>query len=160
MTRSRSHRLRALAALLRDQEVASQEEARELLHGVGFPVTQATLSRDLDRLGAVKAKRDGRLVYMLPDQVTSGDWSSDRLRRVLTEWAISIEAAGQLIVIRTPPGSAQIVASAMDHARWPEIAGTVSGDDTLFIAVRDGIPIPMLLRRLGELAGEVETRQI
>src|SRR4030095_13048883 len=89
----------------------------------------------------------------LPGQTGGADWSPGRLERILTEWALSIEAAGQLIVIRTPPGSAHLVASAIDHSDLPEIAGTVSGDDPLFIAVRDGVAIPALLRRFEALMG-------
>jgi transcriptional regulator of arginine metabolism len=69
---------------------------------------------------------------------------------------VSIEAAGQLIVIRTPPGSAHLVASAIDHGEVPEIAGTIAGDDTLFLAVRDGHPIPALLRRFQRMMGQAQ----
>ena len=154
MTDSRARRLRTLADLLRSGTLASQEEATERLAALGYAVTQATVSRDLEQLGAVKVKRGGILSYALPDQIGGADWSAGRLERILTEWALSIEAAGQLIVIKTPPGSAHLVASAIDHSGLPEIAGTVSGDDTLFLAVRDGIAIPALLRRFEALMGQ------
>ena len=154
MTDSRARRLRTLADLLRGGTLASQEEATERLGELGFTVTQATVSRDLEQLGAVKVKRGGILSYALPDQIGGADWSTGRLERILTEWALSIEAAGQLIVIKTPPGSAHLVASAIDHSGLPEIAGTVSGDDTLFLAVRDGVSIPALLRRFEALMGQ------
>jgi len=153
MTDSRARRLRTLAELLRGGTLASQEEATERLGELGFTVTQATVSRDLEQLGAVKVKRGGILSYALPDQIGGADWSTGRLERILTEWALSIEATGQLIVIKTPPGSAHLVASAIDHSGLPEIAGTVSGDDTLFLAVRDGVSIPALLRRFEALMG-------
>ncbi|MBX3562742.1 MAG: arginine repressor [Sphingomonas sp.] len=154
MTDMRSRRLRALADLLRKGEIASQEEATERLAALGYAVTQATVSRDLEQLGAVKVKRGGTLAYALPEQIAASDWSAGRLERILKEWVLSIEAAGPLIVIRTPPGSAHLVASAIDQSDLPEIAGTVSGDDTLFIAVRDGHPIPALLTRFRELMGQ------
>jgi transcriptional regulator of arginine metabolism len=154
VTDTRARRLRTLADLLRGGTLGSQEEATERLRALGFAVTQATVSRDLDQLGAVKVKRGGVLSYALPDQIGGADWSAGRLERILTEWALSIEAAGQLVVIRTPPGSAHLVASAIDQARLPEIAGTVSGDDTLFLAVRDGIALPALLRRFAALMGQ------
>jgi transcriptional regulator of arginine metabolism len=154
MTDSRARRLRTLADLLRGGTLTSQEEATERLGELGFAVTQATVSRDLEQLGAVKVKRGGILSYALPDQIGGADWSTGRLERILTEWALSIEAAGQLIVIKTPPGSAHLVASAIDHSGLPEIAGTVSGDDTLFLAVRDGVSIPALLRRFEALMGQ------
>ncbi len=153
MTDSRARRLRTLAELLRGGTLASQEEATERLGELGFTVTQATVSRDLEQLGAVKVKRGGILSYALPDQIGGADWSTGRLERILTEWALSIEAAGQLIVIKTPPGSAHLVASAIDHASLPEIAGTVSGDDTMFVAIRDGIAIHQVMARFERMLG-------
>ena len=154
MTDTRARRLRTLADLLRSGTLASQEEATERLRELGYAVTQATVSRDLDQLGAIKVKRGGVLSYALPDQIGGSDWSADRLERILREWALSIESAGQMLVIKTPPGSAHLVASAIDHAQLTEIAGTVSGDDTLFLAVRDGIAIPSLLRRFSQMIGQ------
>ena len=135
-------------------QFVSQEEVTERLAALGFAVTQATVSRDLEQLGAVKTKRGGVLSYALPDQLAAADWSTDRLERILREWVLGIEAAGQLIVIRTPPSSAHLVASAIDHALLPEIAGTVSGDDTLFVAVRDGVDLRSLLARFERMAGQ------
>ena len=105
-------------------------------------------------MGAVKTKRGGVLSYSLPDQLAAADWSTSRLERILKEWVVGIEAAGQLIVIRTPPGSAHLVASAIDHAQLPEIAGTVSGDDTMFVAVRDGVDLRLLLARFERMTGQ------
>ena len=156
MTDARTRRLRTLADLLRSGSLTSQEEATERLRALGFAVTQATVSRDLEQLGAVKLKRGGVLSYALPDQLGAADWSAGRLERILTEWALSAEAAGQMIVIKTPPGSAHLVASAIDHSMLPEIAGTVSGDDTLFLAVRDGVAIPALVRRFERMMGHVK----
>jgi transcriptional regulator of arginine metabolism len=156
MTDARTRRLRTLADLLRSGSLTSQEEATERLRELGFAVTQATVSRDLEQLGAVKVKKGGILSYALPDQIGETDWSTGRLERILTEWALSAEAAGQMIVIKTPPGSAHLVASAIDHAMLPEIAGTVSGDDTLFLAVRDGVAIPALVRRFERMMGHVK----
>src|SRR6187551_1530194 len=106
MTDARTRRLRTLADLLRSGALASQEEVTERLAALGFAVTQATVSRDLEQLGAVKVKRGGVLSYALPDQLGAADWSAGRLERILREFAVSIEAAGQLIVLKTPPGSA------------------------------------------------------
>ena len=156
MTDARTRRLRTLADLLRSGSLTSQEEATERLRALGFAVTQATVSRDLEQLGAVKVKTGGILSYALPDQIGETDWSTGRLERILTEWALSAEAAGQMIVIKTPPGSAHLVASAIDHTMLPEIAGTVSGDDTLFLAVRDGVAIPALVRRFERMMGHVK----
>ena len=143
-----------LADLLRSGTLASQEEATERLRALGFAVTQATVSRDLEQLGAVKVKRGGILGYALPDQIGAADWSTGRLERILGEWALSVEPAGQMLVLKTPPGSAHLVASAIDHARMPEVAGTVSGDDTLFVAIRDGFPVAALRDRFERLMGQ------
>ena len=154
MTDARIRRQKAIADLIRAEPLASQEEVTARLGSLGYSVTQATVSRDLDQLGAVKVKRGGTLRYALPDQIGGGDWDASRLQRILSEWALSIEAAGQMIVIKTPPSSAHLVASAIDHALLPEVAGTVSGDDTLFLAVRDGVPLPALLRRFEAMIGK------
>ena len=151
---TRSRRQRAISDLLRGQTIASQEDVTAKLSALGFAVTQATVSRDLDQLGAVKVKRGGVLSYALPDQLAESDWSADRLERILREWVLSIEAAGTLIVLKTPPGSAHLVGSAIDHARPPEIAGTVSGDDTLFLAVRDGFASDRVVARFRALSGQ------
>jgi transcriptional regulator of arginine metabolism len=153
MTDSRARRQKAIADLIRAGGIASQEEVTERLAGLGFPVTQATVSRDLDQLGAVKVKRGGALSYALPDQIGTSDWSTSRLERILHEWVVSVEAVGNLLVVKTPPGSAHLVASAVDQALLPEFAGTVSGDDTLFVAVRDGIAVEVAARRLRAMCG-------
>ena len=158
MTDGRSRRLRILADLIRGGTVASQEEATAKLKAAGFAVTQATVSRDLESLGAVKLKRGGVLSYSLPDQLGAGDWSTGRLERLMGEFVLSIEAAGQMIILKTPPGSAHLVASALDQARLPDVAGTVSGDDTMFVALRDGVDVRSALGRFARMAGQDEAR--
>jgi transcriptional regulator of arginine metabolism len=153
VTDTRTKRLRALADLIRDEPHDSQEELTERLKGMGHAVTQATVSRDLVSLGAVKVKRDGMLRYVLPDQFGARDWAAGQLERIVREWVQALEPAGPLLVMRTPPGSAHLVASAIDQAQLAEIAGTVAGDDTIFLAVRDGHPIPALIRRFEAMMG-------
>lgn len=155
MTDARARRQRAIADIIRSAPVTSQEEVTARLTGQGFSVTQATVSRDLEQLGAVKVKRGGTLRYALPDQLGDSDWAAGRLRRIVAEWVQSIEAAGNMIVLRTPPGSAHLVGAAIDQARLPEIAGTVSGDDTLFVVVRDGFAVRSVqdkFQALGDLS--------
>ena len=158
MTDGRTRRLRILADLIRGGTVASQEEATAKLKAAGFAVTQATVSRDLESLGAVKLKRGGILSYSLPDQLGAGDWSTGRLERLMGEFVLSIEAAGQMIILKTPPGSAHLVASALDQAQLPDVAGTVSGDDTMFVALRDGVDVRSALGRFARMAGQEEAR--
>ena len=158
MTDGRSRRLRILADLIRGGTVASQEEATAKLKAAGFAVTQATVSRDLESLGAVKLKRGGILSYSLPDQLGAGDWSTGRLERLMGEFVLSIEAAGQMIILKTPPGSAHLVASALDQARLPDVAGTVSGDHPRVVALLDGVDVRSALGRFARMAGQDEAR--
>jgi transcriptional regulator of arginine metabolism len=154
MSEARIRRQKAIAELIRSEPLGSQEEVTARLGAIGFQVTQATVSRDLDQMGAVKVKRGGALSYALPDQLGDNDWAAARLQRILAEWMISIEAAGNLLVIRTPPGSAHLVGLALDQARLDEIAGTICGDDTLFVAVRDGLEARFMASRFRKLAKE------
>jgi transcriptional regulator of arginine metabolism len=139
MTQARIRRRKAIAELIRTEPLASHAEVAARLAALGFSATQATVSRDLERLGAVKAKRGGGLAYALPDQLADSDWAAARLERILADWVQSVEASGSLLVLKTPPGSAHLVGLALDQAQLAEVAGTISGDDTLFVALRDGV---------------------
>ena len=134
-----------LAVIIRAEPVASQEQLSNRLREAGFEVTQATVSRDLEALGAIRGKRDGQMTYLLPEEATGEQGALDR---ILSEWGLSTEIAGNLVVMRTRPGSAHVVAAALDGAALDEIAGTIAGDDTLFIAVRDGCDPGAVARRL------------
>jgi transcriptional regulator of arginine metabolism len=154
MTDARLRRQKAIADLIRAEPLGSQEEVTARLGALGFPVTQATVSRDLDQMGAVKVKRGGALAYALPEQLAGNDWAAARLQRILAEWVISIEAAGNLLVIKTPPGSAHLVGLALDQAKLEEVAGTISGDDTLFVALTDGVGAGIMANHFRKLAKE------
>jgi len=148
MPSPRALRQRAIVDLLRESSPLSHEELSARLASVGHEVSRATVSQDLDQIGAVKVKRGAQLGYALPDQLAERDRSGPRLRRIFAEWVQAIETAGNLIVVRTPPGSAGLVCLALDQAKLPEIVGTIAGDDTLFIAVRTGLPVEPLAQRL------------
>jgi transcriptional regulator of arginine metabolism len=154
MTESRIRRQRVIADLLRGGAIASQEEVTERLSAAGFAVTQATVSRDLDQLGAVKVKKGNSLRYVLPEEIGDTDWAAGRLGRVLAQWVQSIEPAGTLLVLKTPPGSAHIVGVAFDQAKLPEVAGTICGDDTVFVALRDQVDAGSMARHLTRLSQE------
>ncbi|HEY0012701.1 MAG TPA: arginine repressor [Allosphingosinicella sp.] len=154
MTDARSRRQKAIGDLIRAEALGSQEEVTCRLAGLGFAVTQATVSRDLDQLGAVKVKRGGVLSYALPEQLGDSDWAASRLARIFADWVHSVEAAGNFIVLRTPPGSAHLVGLALDQARLEEVAGTISGDDTLFVALRDGVNPAAIETRFKKLSQE------
>jgi len=134
MAEIKERRQRTIADLIRTQPLASQEELAERLGSLGYAVTQATISRDLEQIGAVKVRRDGHLSYALPDQMR--DAPSPRLAAVLRDWVGSLDTAANLVVIRTPPGSAHLVGVVLDQSGLPEIVGTICGDDTIFVATR------------------------
>jgi transcriptional regulator of arginine metabolism len=144
MTEGRTQRQRAIADIIRAEPLGSQEEVTARLRERGFAVTQATVSRDLDQMGAVKVKRGGLMSYALPDQIGDSDWAGSRLQRILGEWVTSVEAAGNLLILKTPPGSAHLVGLALDQAKLDHVAGTICGDDTLFVALRDGVVPDMI----------------
>lgn len=134
MDDSKSQRQRMVADLIRSGLVSSQEEIAERLAAQGHAVTQATISRDLEQIGAVKVRRAGRLSYTLPERLTRS--GAPRLELVLHQWVSSIDTAMNLVVIRTPPGSAHLVGVAIDQAEMPRTVGTICGDDTIFVACR------------------------
>lgn len=136
MTDARNRRLAALADLLRHRRLTRQDALVAALREAGHDVTQATVSRDLDQLGAVKIRRGGETSYALPDQLNAVPPSEVRLRSLFSEWVRAAEAAASLVVLKTPPGSAHLVGVALDSAPPPAVVGTICGDDTLFIACR------------------------
>ena len=136
MTAAKQHRQRLIAGWLRQHRIGSQEELVARLDLAGLPATQATVSRDLDELGAARIRRDGAIHYRLPEQLETGE--AGQLDRLLAEWVTDIIAAGNLLVLKTPPGSANLVANALDAAGLEEVAGTIAGDDTIFVALVDG----------------------
>lgn len=150
-----------IVGLLERHAVRSQGELARLLAGDGLAVTQATLSRDLDELGAVKVRgRDGTPVYAVPVEggprpvpVVSGiEHTSGRLARLLEELLVGAEASGNLALVRTPPGGAQLLASAIDRATLDDVIGTVAGDDTVLVVCRgrSGDSVVQRLMRMAE----------
>jgi transcriptional regulator of arginine metabolism len=156
---TRAARLARISELVADVAVRSQAQLGQLLAAEGFTVTQATLSRDLEELGAVKVRRgrDGT-VYAVPEPgAPAGDPGSDapaaRLSRVLSELLVAADASGNLAVLRTPPGGAHLLAGALDRAGLPEVLGTVAGDDTVLVVSRSrdgGAGVVRTARRLAE----------
>ena len=145
ITATRAARHHRIIAILGERAVRSQAELAAELEASGMSVTQATLSRDLDELGAVKLRSpDGGLpVYVVPEDgspLTARSADDDpphRLSRLLGELLVSAEASGNIVVLRTPPGASNFLASALDRARLPQIIGTVAGDDTILVVARD-----------------------
>jgi transcriptional regulator of arginine metabolism len=136
MSELKERRQRAVADLIRANALASQDEVASRLAGLGFEVTQATVSRDLEQLGALKVRRDGRISYALPDQLPANGATPSRLASVMRDWVRSIDIAATIVVLKTPPGSAHLVGVALDESPFAEIVGTICGDDTIFAACR------------------------
>jgi transcriptional regulator of arginine metabolism len=143
---TKAARHRQVVDLLRRYPVRSQVELAELLAAEGVAVTQATLSRDLVELGAVKVRHsDGALVYAVhgeggdrtPQAGVEQELLDARLARLCEELLVTAEASGNLVVLRTPPGAAQFLALAVDHSVLPTVLGTVAGDDTVLVITRD-----------------------
>lgn len=131
----RSDRRRDLIRILEEGEASSQHAIAEALRARGHDVTQATVSRDLARLGAVKIRRNGHSFYGLPTLLAGTDGEGERdLLRTLDSFALAIEVAGSLVVVKTAPGHAAVIARSIDLAGPDEVVGSVAGDDTIFVA--------------------------
>ena len=158
---TKNARHQQIVELVTHREVRSQAELAEMLAEDGVRVTQATLSRDLVELDAIKVRTPhGGLIYAVPAEggdrrpVTPGESAAgaQRLARLCSELLVSAEASANLVILRTPPGAAQYLASAFDKAEFPEVLGTIAGDDTVLVIGRDPAGGDDLARRFLALA--------
>lgn len=155
---TRASRHTRIAALLRSRRIQSQGELAALLEGEGIVVTQATLSRDLEELGAAKLRGadGGPGAYVVPDEgeapLRPSQAAPARLVRLLADLLVDAEASGNLAVLRTPPGAAQFLASALDRSGLPYVLGTIAGDDTILAISRNPDGGEALAGRLRALA--------
>ncbi len=148
----RQHRI---LRILESQPVSSQAQLLQLLEADGVVATQATLSRDLEELGAVKVRiPGGAMAYAIPEyareRASAGD---DHLRRLMGEFVVEVAHSMNLVVLRTPPGSAHVVASAIDRSGFPGVLGTVAGDDTILLVVAESMGGAAVAAKLAESAG-------
>lgn len=165
--RSKAARHQRIAAIVNTRAVHTQDELRSLLAADGYVVTQATLSRDLDELRAIKlSNSEGVSVYALPED---GDPSATpvialdadaqaRLSRVATEVVVRVDGSANIAVVHTRPGAAHYLASALDRAGLPEVIGTIAGDDTVLVVSRDGNGGATLAAQLEALVQPRQTR--
>ncbi len=157
---TRAARHARIVSVIAEHTVRSQAELAVLLDAAGVHVTQATLSRDLDELGAVKLRPadGGAPAYVIPEDGSpltnraADDDRPHRLVRLLGELLVSAEASGNLVVLRTPPGASDFLASGIDRARMPDVLGTVAGDDTILVISRAPDGGAALAGRLLDLA--------
>ncbi len=135
--------------------VHTQAELVAALRARGGEVTQATISRDLASLGVVRGFRGGRLTYLLPDDMTDGAGAAEgRLRRLLADLPLTIGETAPLVVLRTSPGGANAIASAIDLSHWADVVGTIAGDDTIFVACTDAAAMHRFRGRLEAFIGQ------
>jgi len=147
----RQHRI---SLLLEHNAVATQEQLVELLAKDGVEATQATVSRDLEELGAIKVRvAGGDPIYALPELPSKQVAPTSHLRRVLGEWVVEVATSQNLVILRTPPGSAHVVASALDRSGFPGVLGTVAGDDTVMVVAAEDVGGAELASRIIEVAG-------
>lgn len=147
----RQHRV---ARLLETHAVTSQAQIVTLLAEEGLEATQTTVSRDLEEIGALKVRvPGGETVYALPELPVHQVAPEDHLRRVLGEWVVEVAHSQNLVVVRTPPGSAHVVGSALDRSSFEGVIGTVAGDDTVLVIAGEEIGGAELASRIGRVAG-------
>lgn len=164
LPRTKTARQERIAELISSQVIHSQAELAASLKHEGLSVTQATLSRDLDELGAIKVRdEDGFLAYALPAGDGMGDQAGHRLSERIGEFVLSVEHSGDLVIVRTPPGGAQLLASSFDRFATMSgetmIVGTVAGDDTILIVTRpnSGQEVSANIRAIAEGAATSES---
>lgn len=151
---SKTQRQHRIIQILEQSQVASQQRLVELLSDTGVEATQATVSRDLEEIGAVKVRAaGGESVYAVPDLPKDRVAPEEHLRRVLGDWVVEVTWSANLVVVRTPPGSAHVVAAALDRAGLAEILGTVAGDDTVIVVAVEEVGGSKLAAHLSALAG-------
>ncbi len=142
--------------LIRERSVHSQTELAELLAAEGIQITQATLSRDLEELGAVKVSG----AYIIPEDgkrpLRDAEEAPARLVRLLRELLTTADASGNLVVLRTPAGAAQFLASALDRSGLPDVIGTIAGDDTVLVVAREATGGPALADKFAAWSGQEE----
>jgi transcriptional regulator of arginine metabolism len=154
MTVTKHQRQHRITKLLEMRAVGSQSHLVELLAGEGIEATQTTVSRDLEELGALKVRLPGgETAYALPELPSQQVAPEDHLRRVLGEWVVEADYSGNLVVLRTPPGSAHVVGSALDRSGFPGVIGTVAGDDTVLVVASEASGGAAVADRLAEVAG-------
>ena len=147
----RHHRI---LRILEEHPVSSQAQLLQLLEAEGVVATQATVSRDLEELGAVKVRiPGGAMAYAIPEYTKDRGAGDDHLRRLMGEFVVEVAHSGNLVVLRTPPGSAHVVASALDRATLSTILGTVAGDDTILIVCRESAGGAAVGAELAAMAG-------
>ena len=147
----KSKRQAKIAEIIRENEIVTQEELVKKLQEVGYKVTQATISRDIREMHLSKINsRTGKLCYILPENQSEN--GNEKYSRILKEGFISCATATNLVIIKTAPGIAMAVATAIDEMSWPEVLGCIAGDDTIFCAAHNNIEAAEVSSRIRKIA--------
>jgi transcriptional regulator of arginine metabolism len=156
---TKTQRQHRISEIISEHSVSTAAQIVTLLEEEGVSATQATVTRDLQDIGAVKMRdADGKRRIQLSAPTATGSAPLDHLRRMMGEWATSIDNSGHLVIIRTPPGCAHVVASALDRGAMSGVLGTVAGDDTILVVAKENYGGPALAENLRRLAG-LESRK-
>ena len=151
---TKAQRQQALIRIIENSEVSSQAQLQKMLAKEGIKATQATVSRDLEEVGAIKVRStSGDTVYAIASFEPARRATNDQLRRVMSEWVAEVSHSGAMVVLRTPPGCAHVVASALDRAAPAGLLGTVAGDDTIMCVATEKVGGRKLATELRALAG-------
>jgi transcriptional regulator of arginine metabolism len=151
---TKQQRQQIISRLIAQENIANQPQLQELLREQGIEATQATISRDLEELGAIKIRvAGGDTVYAIAEYAPARIAPSDQLRRVMAEWVAEVSSSGNLVVVRTPPGCAHVVASALDRSGLVGLLGTVAGDDTILCIATEDMSGAGLAEQLRSLSG-------
>lgn len=151
---AKNQRQYRIVKLISQQPISSQQQLVDLLAEEGISATQATVSRDLDELGAIKVRGPGGAsVYAIPDLPRDQISTEGYLKRVLGEWVVEVVHSGNLVMLKTPPGCAHVVASALDRTRPEGVLGTVAGDDTVLVLADGAVGGSRLAELIMRVAG-------
>ena len=145
----KQHRQQTLLRLVTERRLATQQDVVRALRGAGFAATQATVSRDIVDLGLVKVPRDGAHIYAPPAGVPASG-GIERLRRFCEEYPVQGAVAGNLVILKTPPGTANALAIALDTSGFSDVIGTIAGDDTVFVAAHNPARARGINKRLSD----------
>jgi transcriptional regulator of arginine metabolism len=145
-------RQREIRDLLAQRPIRTQQELAAALRERGFRATQATISRDVAELGLLKSNQGGVQTYVVPARVAEAESTGEeRLRALLHDLPVEVREAGLMLILKALPGSAHPIAAALDRTRWPEVVGSIAGDDTVFVAFADRASMQRIRARLASL---------
>ena len=161
--KEKNSRIETLKMLISSKELGSQEEVLKALKKEGFQLTQATLSRDLKQLKVAKAaSMNGKYVYVLPNETMYKRVSSAQSAREMlsTPGYMSLNFSGNMGVLKTRPGYASLIAYNIDNADIPQVLGTIAGDDTIFLALKEGCSRQKVVEELGNIVPGIESEEL